>query len=269
MISRLKNNRFQVWLGISFFILLACHSAVAQQKNEENEKTPAYSSNTSFSLVLTKGNNDTFSLSFDTEQNFQIKKNRLNLKGRFIRSNSENEKTSEIYYSNLKYAREINSKIYLVGFFRFERNKLAGYRARFAFSSGSGYFWLKQRRVKISSELTLAWNSESRLKSNPGEIEGLIFQEREYKSFSFLSSILTTKCVLDISKTSQFVQQETLFINMNDVEDYRLNSYSSLTVSINRLFALKASIQIIYEHLPVQGFKKTDFYLLNSLVIKI
>lgn len=240
----------------------------AEKEGEKKEKK--YYSSTSLSCVLTRGNNKDFSFSFDTEQNFDLKKHRLNLKASLIYSHKNNERKSEIYYSHLKYEREVNSKAYLLLLLRADRNKLAGYNFRFAFSGGGGYIWFKRKKLEISSEGVIGWSSENNLERLlSGNMESEPINGQKSITSSFLSSMISSKLIYDISSTAQLVHQESLFLNMGDWKDYRLNSYTSLSASISRFFALKTSIQLIYEHSPVPGFKNTDFYLLSSIVIKI
>jgi len=63
---------------------------LAEEKEEEDkEKSLDYSSETSLALALVRGNNQNFSLSFDTEQELKIKKlNKIEYKGKFIKANS-------------------------------------------------------------------------------------------------------------------------------------------------------------------------------------
>lgn len=242
----------------------------ADEESQEKKEEKKYYSSTSLSCVVAKGNNKDFSFSFDTEQNFKFRKNKLNLKGSIIYSGSNNEKKSEIYYSHLKYDRQIGSRAYFLGLTRAERNRLAGYNFRFAFSAGAGYNWIQNKKIEISSEGAFGWSSErSSEKVVPEDMgSGLPIIERSILT-SFLSSILSSRLVYDFSSAAQFIHEEILFLNMGDLEGYRLNSQSSISASISRYFALKTSIQIIYEHKPVPGYKNIDFYLLSSIVIKI
>jgi len=241
----------------------------ATEKGEKKEKEKVYSSSTSLSCVLTRGNNRAFSFSFDTIQDLHLKKNELNFKGSIIHSNSNNQEKSEIYYTHLKYDREISSRVYLLSLVRAERNKLAGYNLRVAFSVGAGYTWIKKEKVEISSEGAFGWNSENNSEKiiQDDVNDGPIITQRLF-SESFVSSILSSKLIYDFSSAAQFVHQEILFLNMEDIKDYRLNSYSSISASVSRYFALKTSLQIIYERKPVPGHKNTDFFLLSSIVIK-
>lgn len=262
-----KIYKFSLFLlvGICFFLPL-----FAEKGNEEKEKSLKYFSSTSFSLVLARGNNQNFSFSFDTEQNLHFKKNKFGFKGRVIDISSNGEKKSEIYYSHLKYDREISSRVHLLGIFRFERNKLAGYNFRVAFSAGGGITWIKKEKAELSSELALGWNNENNEKKvdlDNADNSSSVWQKTI--SSSFLSSLLINRLVYHISSNAQLTFQETLFINLGDLKDTRLNTHSSVSATISRHFALQTSIQIIYENKPVPGFKNMDLFLLSSLVIKI
>lgn len=256
---------------VGTFILLASLIALplgAEEESGEKEKEKKYYSSTSFSLVLTRGNNRALSFSFDTEQNLRLAKNVLSFKGSIIHSSSDNQKKTEIYYSHFKYDRKISSRVYLLGLVRVERNKLAGYNFRLALSIGAGYVWIQGEKIEVFSEGAFGWSNENSSEKiiSPGTNDVSI-TERTF-STSFFSSIFTGKVIYTISSAAQFVHQETLFLNWKDMSDYRLNSYSSISASISRNFALKTSLQIIYEHKPVLGHKNTDFFLLSSIVIK-
>lgn len=260
-----KTNRIIIFILLIGLLILPLKAA-----EEDEEKEKIYSSSTSLSFVLTRGNNKGFFFSFDTVQNIHLKKNELSFKGNIIYSNSNNQEKSEIFYSHLKYNRKIGSRTYLLSLVRAERNKLAGYNFRFALSVGAGYTWIQQGKTEVSSEGSFGWSSEHNSEKIIQEVVGdnPSITERLF-SESFASSIFSTKLLYNISSVAQFVHQETLFLNMKDMKDYRLNSYSSISASISRYFALKTSLQIIYERKPVLGHKRTDFYLLSSIVIKI
>ena len=253
------------------FILLASLVAFplwAEEESGEKKNEKKYYSSTSFSLVLTRGNNKALSFSFDTEQYLRLAKNVLNFKGSIIHSSSDDQKTTEIYYSHVKYDRKISSRAYLLGLVRAERNKLAGYNFRLALSIGAGYTWIQGKKIEVFSEGSLGWSNEnSSEKIVPLGTNDVPITERTF-STSFLSSIFTGKLVYNISSTTQFLHQETLFLNLKDMSAYRLNSYSSISASISRNFALKTSLQIIYEHKPVLGHENMDFFFLSSIVIK-
>ena len=176
---------------ILIFVTSGLVSAEDAEENSE-EKNLKYSSNNSLSLVLTRGNNESFSFCFDSDQYLDFKNNRINLNARFINATSNGSKKSDYYYSHLKYDRKIKSVAYLLGFIRYERNKLAGYNFRWAFSVGGGASWISRENLALSSELAFGWNNENNtqriadqsITNSPQSWEKTI-------STSFLSSIFS------------------------------------------------------------------------------
>jgi len=256
---------------ISLLISLLLNTHIfAEDKKEEDEKPLKYNSETGLSLVLVRGNNQNFSFSFDTEQALQIKKlNRIEYKGKFIKATSNGEKKAEVYYSHLKYDRKILPCSYILGFLRYERNKLAGYNYRLAFSLGGGGTWVQTESVDLSTEVALGWNNENSTTRVEVNLNNSSSLWKETIRSSFVSSLLIGKVSIKISENSKIVHQETVFLNTEEVKDFRINSVSSIYSSINSRLALKTSVQIIYQNLPVEGYKNTDMFFLSSLVIKI
>lgn len=237
----------------ALFSLVVCIQAEEESKNEKK----LYSSSTSFSLLMTSGNTKDFSLGFDTEQNFELKKNHIQFKGSIIYSESDGSKDTEFYYSHFQYRRVLSPKVYIVGLARFERNVLSGYNYRFALSVGAGYMWKKSEKMELSSEAAFGWSQENNIKKNGDE----------NISLTFASFLISNRFKISISKTSELSLDEIFFLNLDDTKDYRISSIASISVNISRYLALKISYQIKYSHRPVPGFKSTDQYLISSLVL--
>jgi len=247
-------------------------SLVNAEEGDKEKKEKKYFSSTSFSFLLTRGNNEDLNFSFDTDQNLNFEKNKFNLKVNIILTSSRNKVKSEIYTSHLKYRRKIGPKAYLLGLFSFEKNKSAGYDSRFIFSIGVGSTILQRRKIEIYSDLSIGWTREDFIEAI---LENRLLKElsqnnlEDRKAFSsYVSSVFSSRVMYNLSSTSQFILQESFFFNLRVIKDWRINTSSSLSASISRYFALKISIQLNYDHQPVPGFKSTDFFLLNSLVVK-
>jgi putative salt-induced outer membrane protein YdiY len=238
----------------------------AAEKPPQPAKGFIYHSSTSISFLLARGNNKTLSFSFDTDQNFGIKKDSFNLKGTVIYARDNGFMTNEIYYTHLKYNHQLGDGAYLLSLARFERNVLAGYPSRYSFSAGGGWTWIKSSKFALFSDLAVGWSSEnSSAKVNLGDVTGPPV-EKSLNS-SFLSTIFTSRLTFSLTATSQVIHQEVVFVNMADMSDYRVNSMSSLSASFSRYFGLKMTVQVNYERKPVLGYKNTDVFLISSLVI--
>ncbi len=254
---------------VLFWIFLIHPLLWAEDAADHSPPKVIYASETSFSLVLVKGNNDSLSYSLDSRQNFDIMKNRIMLAGRFILSRSDGIKTAEIYTAHLKYDRKLGARAYLLGYTSYDQNKLAGYNFRVALSFGGGMTWVNQERTTFLTELAFGWNNEENTKSvNLDNVSDRNLLQKTMTS-SFPTSILNNRLTCRVSKTAEVVLRITAFLNLEDARSYRMNNYASLSAAISPQLALKTSVEIIYDNDPVPGFKHTDAYLLSSLVIKI
>ena len=101
-----RNTRLR--LAVALVLLLGCGPLLwSEEEPAESRPKIQYASETSFSLVLVTGNTKSLSYSFDTQQDLNILKNRINLAGRFIHSRSDGVKTAEVYYAHAKYDRQV------------------------------------------------------------------------------------------------------------------------------------------------------------------
>lgn len=249
------------------FLSPSLHSDEAEAKKKDPKK---YNSATSFSALLIRGNNKDFTLSIDTDHNLVFKKDKFNLKANVIYATSNSVKKSEIYSSSLNYNRKFNTRAYFLGMATFSRNILAGYNSRFAFSTGAGYSWIKRDKINVSSEIALGWSSENNAERMIQQIIGNVFQTIKKKvKASFVSSVFSSELLYKISDAASLSHQEILLLNLEEIDAYRINSNSSISAAINKHFALKTSLQLSYENIPVMGYEKTDLYILSSLVFKL
>ena len=226
--------------------------------SEAEEKKIKYFSSTSFSFLLTGGNNKDQTFSFDTDQNVLFGKSQVNAKLNVIYAQKNNQPRSEVYSTQLKYNYRINSGAYILGFLAGERNRLAGNEFRFAFAAGAGFVVLKKKRVEMFSEVSVGRTSEN-FRS--------IAQLRDHAAY--FSSIGTMRVMHNISSTSQFTHQNSVFFNFKNLNDWRIDSNTALAASISQHFALNTSFRLIYDNEPVEGFKATDYFFLTSLVIRL
>ena len=260
-----KTNRI-----IALLLILCSFSFPLYTQAQEQKKQNIYFSSTSFSVLLTGGNTKDFSFSMDTVQNLVWDKHKFKLAGQIIYTRSNGEKKSEIYNAALHYNLQLNPRTYFLVLSHFSRNVPSGYNFRFAFSSGAGYTWLASKKINTSTELAFGWSSENNADKLAQQVIGnKMTTIQSNVSSSFISSIMTTKLDYLLAPSTEFVIQETIFLDLREFQRYRLYSYTAISAAINKHFALKTSVQVNYENKPVPGFKNTDLYLLSSIVFKI
>ena len=140
-------------LSLLLSLLFSSPLILSAEDGEPASRKVKYNSETSFSLVLVKGNTDSLSYSLDTRQNIEILKNRILLSGRFILSRSDGTKTAEVYSAHLKYDRKLGNRAYLLGYTSYDQNRLAGFNYRLALSLGGGMTWMSGERTKTGSSI--------------------------------------------------------------------------------------------------------------------
>jgi len=230
---------------------------LSAQEGKEEQKL--YSSSTSLSLLQTSGNTNEFSLGFDTEQNLNFEKSRIHFKGSIIYAESEGNKKTEFYFSQLNYRYSFKPRFYSVGSGQFERNVLSGYNYRFFISAGAGYFWVKSKKIEVSSETAFGWSCENNIEKETDSDTSI--------SFAYIS--LSNSIKIPLSSNSELNHQNISFFNLKRGKDFRMTSLTSVIFSISKIFSIKLSHQLIYNHAPVPGFKNRDQYILSSLVLKL
>ncbi len=242
---------------ITIFLLFFVLAQIIQASEENKEAQKSYSSSTSFSFLLTSGNTNDRSLGLDTEQNWKSTKNHFQFKGSIIYSESEGSKDTEFYYSHFHNRIDLKSKAYILGFGKLERNVLSGYNYRLALTVGAGYFWTKSEKFVLSTEAAFGWSLENNIEKDTDS----------NFSLSFPSLLISNTMQLALSSNSELVHQDIILFNLENSEDYRVTSISSVSISISKFFSFKISYQLKYSHNSVPGFKSTDQYLLSSLVL--
>jgi len=240
------------------FIILIMTSLVLSAQ-EEKEKQKLYTSSTSLSLLQTSGNTNEFSLGFDTEQNLNFEKSRFHFKGSVIYAESEGNKNTEFYFNQLNYRYSLKPRLYGVGSGQFERNILSGYNYRFFISAGAGYFWVRSKKMEVSSETAFGWSCENNIEKESDSDVSI--------SFAYVS--VSNSIKIPLSSNSELNHQNISFFNLKKGKDFRMTSLSSVIFSISKIFSIKLSHQFIYNHSPVPGFKNRDQYILSSLVLKL
>ncbi len=119
------------------------------------------------------------------------------------------------------------------------------------------------------TELAFGWNNEEIThKVQLSKVSSGNFWQKTI-STSFPSSIFNHRLSLRLSGSSRIVLRITAFANMENFKIYRVRNYADLSAAISPQLALKSSIEMKYENIPVPDFEHTDTHLLSSLVIKI
>jgi len=259
----LKLNTIILLIFFDFLLIIGVSQGAQETKEEVKKK---FSATTSFSAVASSGNAKEFTFSLDTTNKFVFDASELNLNVAAILSQSDGEKTSNLYNGYIKYNRNIRQKSYLSGLISYESNTLAGFSSRYSLSWGVGHYVVKSKKTELQVEGGVGGVMEYILPKEGSQISPGSDSSATGKD-KFLLSRLFVKAAFAISPSATFSQEAQFLFNMKRAQDARIYADSALTVKIVKHIALQMGLKIKYDNQPVPGYVKTDIITLSTIVI--
>ncbi|NPV83634.1 MAG: DUF481 domain-containing protein [Candidatus Aminicenantes bacterium] len=279
-------------LAISIFLgMLASLPAAAEETKEKAGLLGPWKATAELSYVVTGGNTATSAFSLGTNLTRKWTRDSLTFKSFILRSTATTydrwavgtetdyyvvEETTknlvaENYLLSGAYERKFSSKLLGQLGASWDRNKFAGVDRRYMVIAGLGYAWIEKERTNVKMNAGLTYSSRKYIGQEATSFAGFRFDLLGEQKFSDKSSFSTL-----------FVFDE----NLKEMKDWRFDWTNSLTASISRAMALKASYKMLYANLPATAFlplfddlglptgltvpyslKKLDSFFTTSLVI--
>ena len=156
---------------------------------------------------------------------------------------NEDSTTASSFKANGRVDRTITSRLSAFAGAGWERNRFAGISRRFEEIVGLAYQLLALERDELSVEGGAAFNQQ---KSIAGVSDNFV-AARAAGSYKHL-----------FNETAYFLQLAEFLPNLDDGDDLRINTESSLVAPLSNVIALKLSYAIKFDNLPEPGFEKTD-----------
>ena len=253
-----------IFLTLFVFLLIIGVAQGAQEAKEEVKKK--FSSTASFSAVASSGNAKEFTFSLDTTNHFIFKTSELKLNAAAIISESDGERTSNLYSGYIKYNRNIKQNSYILGLISYESNTLAGFSSRYSLSLGAGHYLVKSEKTEFQVEGGLGGVIEYILPKQGGQTSSVSNGSTKIKN-KFLLSRLFVRGAYAISPSATLSQEAQFLFNMQQAQDVRIYADSALTVKMVKHIALQMGLKIKYDNSPVPGYVKTDIITLSTIVI--
>ena len=271
----MRKNVIVVLAGV---IIAACLPLLAEEGTEAERP---WKNKTELGFVTTSGNSETSSLNFANVFKYRFSKSELQIDASALRAKQtnvtkiveagdltvieEDETTAEKYFFGGRMRFDISERLFWYGSASWFSNEPAGIDDRYSYGAGLGYQVLKNGRHDLKVELGGEYVDETPVERPTDTFTSLRgFAGYEYK----------------ISDTATFNQDVEVLPNLDDSDDLRINSVTSVTASINEHMALKASYTINYDGQPIVEtitgdddttatfeFDETDTILAVSLVI--
>ena len=180
------------------------------------------------------------------------------------------ETTAESYLLDGKYRRNVGDRLFWYALAGWNRNRFQGIDSRVYGGGGLGYRFIDEERSKLTGELGVDYTQESPVTGEDRDFagaRGFLAYERK------------------IGATSSFLQEIEMLLNVDDTDDWRGRSLTSIQASLNARLALKFSARVLYDHQPatevlpdtvpggpsdadlVRSLESTDTILTATLVI--
>jgi len=235
--------RFALALGLLArpAFLLAEH---APNKNWKNVTEISYVNANGNSKATTTSAKNTFSRTWAT-------KTTLDLEAGALGSQSEGVTTAEQYFASEKVSQKISDRNYAFEKFGWEKNRFAGIAHRYDVSVGLGRELLAGPKNVWIAELGGGYVNEQRVSPPRND---------------FGSGRAYTKYTRNFTETSHFSQDAEYLHNLEENEDYRVNTETALVGALSAHFSLKASF--VWKHVgrPPAGFGRNDTVTSMALI---
>lgn len=193
--------------------------------------------------VNTAGNTDVTTLNFGEHLSYAAGGWTLTHQLIVVEGRTGGDETTAQYRSHARVDRAFSPRFgaYVLG--RYERNVFAGIARRFEEGSGLSAKVIAQKHDELAAEAGISFVQERNT-------------ARADDTFSAVRAALAYQH--GFSEAATFAQTVELLPNLQNGNDLRLNSETSLTAPISRRIALKSTYQIHYDHQPEPGFQRMD-----------
>ncbi len=239
-------------------LVLACLIARPAPARAEGEKMGLlgpWKATAELGFVLTSGNSSTSTFSLGTTLKRTWDKDALTFKAYILSSHATTitrtaegtetdftvveDRTSRLVAENMalsgQYDHRLSKKVVLQTSLSWDRNQFAGLAGRVILNAGTGYAWVETKRTAFKTD------------------GGFTYTWRKYfgqDASSFLGFRAIAKFEQKITGTSSFGSDFIFDDNLKKTVDWRYDWTNSVTATITKALLLKASLRLLYSHLP-------------------
>jgi putative salt-induced outer membrane protein len=233
-----------------FILLIAAFSNIpavyAEEKKWKNEAQ--------LSLFDTGGNTEVMSLSANNTLRYAFDEN---LKGAWefstLYGKSDGVKNAESYSTEVRLEYLFTDQLYAAGIAGWLKDEFAGIKNKYYLGPALGYRLFTGPRHFLLGEAGLDYVTEKYIDNSDEQyIEVRAFGKYEYV----------------FSKKNKFSQSLEFLYNLDDSNDYKMNSETALISALNEYLSLKASYELKYDNKPTpQTLEETDTVLSLALIV--
>jgi putative salt-induced outer membrane protein len=238
-VHQVRVRRPGIWIAVVPLV------AVTELAAQAAPPAPTDSFRLAFDLgyVNTAGNTDVTTLNFGEHLSYGSGGWTLAHRLVAVEGRSGGQETAAQYKTDLRADRAFSARFGAYALAGYERNVFAGIGRRLEEGSGLTAKAIAQPRDGLAVEAGISFiqeRSTARVEQNFGAGRGALSYQHNF------------------TESATIGQSLELLANLEDAQDRRLNSETSLTAPISKRIALKAAYLIRYDHQPEPGFQTTD-----------
>jgi hypothetical protein len=242
----------RVYVSALFFVMAF---ALTMPLLAEEEQDTGWTDVAELGLVMTTGNSQTSSFSFNNTLAKSWDKSSFTLKAGALRVEAtrvvgadidtdgftiieEDETTAEKYFLNGRFDREITKKFFWYAGGGWERNEPAGIKNRFGAVGGVGNIWVDSETVKFRTDYALTYTDQEDVIPTPGLED------------NFLGVRFSWEYLHKFTDSTTYGNDFILDENLDETSDFRADMTNWLSIAMNKRLALKVSLQTMYDNEP-------------------
>jgi putative salt-induced outer membrane protein YdiY len=256
------------WIALCIFALAVVPAA--GQESDGEAKTIGWFNTTELSLTVTEGNSNTDSFGFKNVLTRAWERSKFVFKFDGVRSNTDDDRfllaepgitflpgetpiieientivvdppkepDVEKYFVEGRYTKKLRGNRTWNGGASWDRNEDSGILNRFIAFGGVGNVWREGEKLHLETGYGASYTDRDEETPDP---------EKEQQ---FFGARLTVDVGYQFTKSTRLQYDLTGNLNLEDTNDYSLDSRGTVSVSINRLLSLAVSVQFLFNSEP-------------------
>ncbi len=240
-----------------FPVICVLFTSLSVMAQEEKEPELGWTNVADVSVVVTAGNASTSTFAVDDKLNREWKSSELGFRFGALRTQTTDdpfavgtaedfeviedatrELDNERYYVSGQFQRDISPRFFWMTGGGWDKDSNAGIENRVVLFGGVGNTWIDKEQTTFKTDYAIT--STRRIDAIPDP------ERKERSSEARLASSFQHNLDTSHRIDSDFV----VFLNVANPSDYRFDTINTFTSSLSSIFALRFSIQFLYQNLP-------------------
>lgn len=236
-------------------VLLAGILALGSWPARADDEPPSWRLDIGLSYLSTTGNTDTSSAGLNLAWERLSNDWHWEAAASAFQASKNGETTAENENASGRLSRELSKRFSVTAGILGERNQFAGIDLRTTLDLGLRVRTIDRPRWKLVTTSSFTWANEDRTGTGG--------------SRNFAGLLLGAKSDVELSDHATTTEEIQVMPNLEDSNDYRIDARASVESALTSILALKFAYHLIYDNVPVPGFRKTDTEATASIVVKI